>query len=100
MTSTDAKDLAKELLSSEFNEVNNNPADYCRAMGWEADGAPTKRAIKKAGIMSYNNHDLLELTSIVIDLVMEDNTIGTIEISENNKVSDFLVNCVAEHINR
>lgn len=100
MNSNDAKETAKGLLDTEFNEVNHNPKDYCRAMGWEEDGAPTKRAIKKAGIMSYDDDELLKLTLIIVDLVMDDNTIGTEEIAENNKVSDFLTNCVAEHIIR
>jgi len=100
MTRINAKELAKGLLDSEFDEVNNNPVDYCESMGWEKDGASTKRAIKKAGVMSYDEDELLKLTLIIVDLVMDNDIFGTIEISENDKVSDFLVNCVAEHINR
>ena len=100
MNSNEAKETAKGLLDTEFNEVNNNPSDYCRAMGWEADSVGTKRAIKKAGIMSYDDDELLKLTLIIVDLVMEDNSINTEDIAENNKVSDFLTNCVADHIIR
>lgn len=100
MTHTDANQLAKNLLNSEFDEVNNNPIDYCESMGWEKDGASTTKAIKKAGVMSYDEIELLKLTLIIVDLNMDNDIFGTIEISENNKVSDFLTNCVAEHINR
>ena len=100
MTHTDANQLAKDLLNSEFDEINNNPLDYCKAMGWDEIGAPTRRAVKKAGIMSYNDNDLLKLTFIIVDLVMDNNKIQTMDITESNKVQNFLVNCVAEHINR
>ena len=100
MNSNEAKETAKGLLDTEFNEVNNNPSDYCRAMGWEPSGDATKRAVKKAGIMSYDDDELTKLTLIIVDLVMEDNTIDTEDIAENNKVSDFLTNCVASHILR
>jgi hypothetical protein len=100
MNSIGAKTLAKNLLDSEFDEANNNPVDYCESMGWEKDGASTKRAIKKAGVMSYDEDELLKLTLIIVDLAMDNDIFGIIEISENNKVSNFLVNCVAEHINR
>jgi hypothetical protein len=105
---TAIKEIARQLLEFEFNELNNNPLEYCKSMGWDAIGSHTRRAIKKASsmfvdekdMMCADKEDILKLSLIITDLFMDDENITTIEISENNKVSNFLVNCVAEHIHR
>jgi hypothetical protein len=100
MNQTEAKDTAKILLDTEFNELNHNHQDFCSSMGWDADSASTKRAVKKAGVFCADADDILKLTFIIVDLVMDDNSLNSEDIANNSKVSDFVTNCVAEHINR
>lgn len=89
-----ATQLAQQLLDSEFDNVNHNPADYCRAMGWPSDSDGTKAAIKNKGEITFTSVDVYNLTSIIESNPTDD----TIEIAESNSVSDFLTNCVAGHI--
>lgn len=105
---TATKELARQLLESEFNNLHDSPLEYCRSMGWDAISSHTRRAIKKTSsvfvdekdVMCADKEDVLKLALIITDLFMDNEKITITEILENNKVSDFLVNCVAEHINR
>jgi hypothetical protein len=90
MEKQSGKKLAQALLDTEFENVNHNPADYCRAMGWPSDSDGTKTAIKNKGNINFTSVDVHNLTSIIESQLTEETI--------SNSVSDFLANCVAGHI--
>lgn len=89
-----AKELAQQLLDSEFAEANDNPKGYCEAMGWNSNSKATKQAIKKQDSLCPNKVDFQKLSTIIEDFDSEDYSL----IAQSNVVRDFLVNCVASHI--
>jgi len=88
--------LAQQLLDGEFIQFNHNPLEYCLSLGWDKNGKSTKKAIAKKDELAPSAQDELNLSKIIQSLNTED----VLDICENGKVSDFLVNCVAEHINQ
>jgi uncharacterized protein YaaR (DUF327 family) len=94
MEHQEAKQLAQQLLDSEFESFSNNPAEYCRAMGWDKQSKGTHAAISKKDEVTFTVKDVEKLTSIIEKNPSED----YIEIAESNSVSDFLTNCVADKI--
>lgn len=94
MTFTDAINLAGELLESELAEFKHNPKEYCNAMNWPEDSIATKKAVKNVDSIVTTADDSLALGRIIFESKLE----GSIEVKEDNKVSDFLVNCIAKHI--
>lgn len=93
-TTKECNDIAHNLLSGEFENFANNPADYCRAMGWHKDSKGTKKAIKKGVNLVWDGYDTEALASIIKSQGNKE----LIEIVESGSVSDFLCNCVAKHI--
>lgn len=94
MENKKAKTLAQQLLGSEFESANREPANYCQSMGWHKYSKGTQKAISKKGSLAATAQDVENLTSIIESIGSED----IIEAMENNSVSDFLCNCVAGHI--
>jgi len=94
MEKQSALQLAQQLLDLEFESVNHNPTDYCKAMGWEENSPSTNLAKKKKGEINFTADDVNKLTNIICSLDTE----STIEAAENDDVCDFLANCVAGHI--
>lgn len=86
--------LAQQLLDSEFEDANHKPTLYCLAMGWSLQSPSTKKALSKQGKLAPTSQDINNLALIIESIGSDD----TIEIRENNTVSDFLCNCVATHI--
>lgn len=95
MERSTAKKLAQELLDSEFNEVNNNPIDYMKSMGWEVDQARVKRARVAQELLNFKKQDVEDLAEIILNLPSSD----VLSIAESNKVNDFLANTVARALN-
>ena len=96
MKHIDAINMAEGLLDSEFNEFNHNAEAFCEALNWDKNSKGFKKAIKKEGALSQTADDVLGLALIIMSLDKE----GTIDIAEDNQVSDYTTNCVCTHINR
>jgi hypothetical protein len=94
MTFVNAINLAGDLLNSELAEFKHNPKDYCDAMNWAPDSIATKKAIKNVDRIKTTADDSLALGLVIMETKLE----SSIDIKENNQVSDFLVNCIAKHI--
>lgn len=94
MNKEQSKILAQQLLDSEFEEANHNPIEYCVSMGWNSNSDATNRAKNKKGKLAPSAEDIKILASIIECTDLED----SIEIKENNVVSDYMCNCVAIHI--
>jgi hypothetical protein len=91
-----ALQTAQTLLDGEFSEFNYNAIAYCESMGWDVKGKATKKAIRKQGTLSPNANDIEGLAQIIHSIDTE----STMEVVENNSVSDFLCNTVAGHITK
>lgn len=93
MEKNKAINLSKQLLDLEFNEFANNPVKYCQSAGWNPGSDSIAKAIEDNNF-APSKDDYNNLALIIESIDSED----ALEIIENNTVSDFLVNCVAEHI--
>lgn len=93
-TFLDCSNTAHQLLSGEFDNFGNNPADYCKSLGWHKDSPGTKKAIKKGKDLVWDAHDTEALAKIIQNSEEED----LIDVIESNDVQDFITNCVAKHI--
>ena len=102
METKTAKTLAQNLLDSEFETFDHNPKLYLESLGW--DTKQDKILIfffkfasiqKLKGVLYPTAEDIENLTSILESI---DDTEEPADIPSNNSVSDFISNCVAEHI--
>lgn len=92
MEKSRAINLSRQLLNSEFDEFINNPVNYSQSAGWNPGSDSIVKAIKEG--ISPSKDDYNNLALIIESIDSED----ALEIIESNTISDFLVNCVAEHI--
>jgi hypothetical protein len=88
----DAYEFARNLLSAEFDEFDNNPNLYCLSMGWSKRGI--ELAEEKRRKIAFSSTDIENLSSIIQSIDSDD----YIEIAERDSVSDFLNNCIARYI--
>jgi len=71
-----ALQTAQQALDSEFAEANNNPVDYCNAMGWSKNSKGTKQALNKQGRLAATDEDVENLAQIIHSIDSE----STIEV--------------------
>jgi hypothetical protein len=89
-----ALQTASGLFDGELSNLRNNPADFCRAMGWNKDSPGTNKAINKAEDICQTSDDVNKLA----DIIQSQGDIDLIDIVESGDVQDFLTNTVAKYI--
>ena len=95
METKTAKTMAQGLLDSEFETFDHNPKLYLKSLGWDTKQNKFASIQKLKGVLYPTAKDIENLTSILESI---DDTEEPADIPSNNSVSDFISNCVAEHI--
>ncbi len=87
-------ELARAIIDSEYESFDSDPSGYIEAMGW--DLLKYKNIDDLKGKLAFTVADIKALAEILGNKKITD----AINASENNDVSDFLVNNVAAKINK
>lgn len=86
------RELARELISSEFDQFDANPVEYIKSLGFSKEWSSIAVIVK--GQLAFTSEDIDKLCVIMQGLGTED----TIEIAENGKVHDYLNNLLSGYI--
>lgn len=86
------RELARELIASEFDQFDANPVEYIKSLGFGKEW--NSRAVILKGQLAFTNEDIDKLYEIIEGLDAED----VLEIAENSKVHDYLNNLLSGYI--
>ena len=92
----EALEIAQGLLDNELDEFNHNPPNYVAALGWSK--LKQKQAKNLSGKISLDSKDYQNLAEITESILEYDSEATSEHIAENNTVSDYLCNKIAEKI--